>query len=575
MICCPSCGQPVRDGAAFCPSCGSAMPAPAAPEYVPAPGYGAAGYAPQPAPEAKPVGRMKKLLLILIPAAVVIAAGAALLLTLGKRLFAGGEAKDPFLLRSAVSAFIDEDGNAFIPCTDGSCVKLRDPDGIEKAYLTPDGKHAVVLTREGELYLTDRKQAKQETLKKDVDDISIRSDAGFYFTADDKYYRYTFGDGSTVKLLNDIYAGGSIVYSQNTMSALYVRDDKLYRLAAGAEEPEKAASSDNQIVPVYISDDGKTVIWSENPYSGEYTFMLLEGETKTKLGKMKGGEFFYCSVSKDHKLIVIQDVYGESVLIWKKGDEAVKVKLKSDYSSVYTQDGPLERASSSGLRELYLTDNTDGGKNVYRVTLDGEKDRLLSQVTSWTVSGGWILWTDADGVLRCGKLKDGEIAEERELDEDVTQLLPGLYGKYFYYSRGASDDEPELCGYRTGDKSPTRIDSGVDGYWLFTVKVSLSGDEIFYLKDMEMGDSGGEGSGTLMSWSWDGERKKIAEDVYCDYSRGISLCRSGMLVPWYFVDARGFWFMTDVEDGCGDLYFWNGKEKTKLASGVYPGRDYY
>lgn len=576
MTYCPSCGKPVQDGAAFCPHCGSAVPAPAAPEYAPAPGYGAAGYVPQPAPEAKHAGRMKKLLLILIPAAVVIAAGIALFLILGKGLLAGG-GEDYLGMRRAIRAYIDEDENAYLPYSDGSCMKIEDPDGIEDAYLTPDGKHAVVLTREGELYLTDRKQAKKETLKKNVALVSMYTDLGFFFQTDDgKYYRYSFREGSAVKLA-DKEDGYRDYLAEDGIGQLYVWDNKLYRFPAGAQEPEKVASSENEIVPIYLSDDGKTVIWAEETDTEEYTVMLLEGETKSKLGKLRGE---YCNpsitLSKDRKLGVIRNRYpADSILIWQKGREAARVKINAERMSIFTAYGPMLNVSASSLEGFYAYADTNDGKNIlYYVTLDGEKEKLLSGVQAWTVSGGWILWTDREGVLHGGKLKGAEITEERELDEDVDQLVPSGRGKYFYYLKDVSDEAGTLCGYRAGDKAPVRIDSEVNDQWPYSLKISTGGDTVYYVKDAEEYEySADEYSGTLVSWTWGGERKKIADDVYL--CTGTNACKSNMwYYLYYYVDPRSIWFMTDVEEEYGDLYFWNGKEKTKLASGVYADFDY-
>ena len=580
MTNCPSCGKPVRDGAAFCPYCGSAISAPAeAPASAPAPGYAAAGYAPQPAPEKKHISRMKKLLLILIPAAVVIAAGIALFLILGK---GGGDSsvslkkgsgsdsdsKDDFFHRlGAVKAYLDEDGTAYIPCSDGSCIRIGNTDGIEEAYLSPDGKRVVYLTAEGELYVAKRNLSKREYVRQNVDWLGRVSDLGFlYETEDGDFFRYSFRDGSSVKL-GEIPR--NFYLADDDFGILYARDDSLYRLPAKKSEPEKLVSSDAVLYPVYLSTDGKTVIWAERTSTNEYTVMLLEGKTQTRLGKLRGDEYFRREIdlSKDEKLAIIQGPWSDSFLIWQKGREAVSVKLCIWNSWIYTEDGPLITAAASGVRKLYVQSDS----SIYAVTPEGDKERLLSDVEAFAVSGGMILWKDEDDFLYCGKLKNGSITEKKELDEDVTWLLPGLYGKYFYYYREDGDEGWEICGYRAGDKAPVRIDYcfeesygwqfAGDYGWPFTFRASLTGDTICYSKEVD-----DDGIGTLMTWTWGGEKIKIAKDVtFFDY---LKVCGSGLRVSAYFTDPKGFWFLTDEYDGYGDLYFWNGKEKTKLASDV-------
>ncbi|MBR5700949.1 MAG: hypothetical protein IKX47_00680, partial [Oscillospiraceae bacterium] len=65
------------------------------------------------------------------------------------------EQDDLNLRRTAVNAYLDREQNAFIPCSDGSCIKIEDEAGVRMACLSPDEEQIVYITGDGMLYLTD------------------------------------------------------------------------------------------------------------------------------------------------------------------------------------------------------------------------------------------------------------------------------------------------------------------------------------------------------------------------------------------------------------------------------------
>lgn len=571
MNTCPNCGRPLPEGAVFCPDCGQAVTGPASPPETrvisenPAPAPEGPAAPEKPAPNAPPepgrvikdpVSPKLKLRLLLIAAALVVV-GVVLLVTLGRGRSSGGGKNTDLTRRTSVAAFIDEDGVGWIPCSDGSCVKVKDTEGITSAFLTPDEKRVVALTEEGGLFVANRDLSKKETVVKDAEHLSFVTDDGFFYTTDNgRLYRYSFKTGSAAKMANTDDVRDA-AFARDGCGLLYLLDDKLYILTAGAEEPVKiAGAKDNEIRPLFLSDDGKTAIWGEKTDPDAYTVYLWEKEEKRKLGKVDGMSLS-AVVSADRKLFLFCGNNGGSMLLWEKGrEEGVRVKLDAGAvpkASIYTPSGPLEL--SSGVKELYVSVYGDEGFAIYRVDLAGEKEKLFSRAYDWTVTNGRFYWVNQDGTLLSGRLKNGELAEETELDEDVTGLLEPYGGKYLYYIKW-EDPAWELYCYKSGEKAPVKVDSEVSGYFVF---LSPSGDSVVYFKEEDDEALAGD----LMTWSWGGQRTRISADVNAYRAPGSGLLNDDLARP----DA--IWFMADVDDDFGALYFWNGKEKKKLASDVY------
>ena len=561
MVFCPNCGTELREGAAFCPACGQAVAAPAggdaAPPMRPADPF--IGETPPPAddaptadytppPEKKPGLSLKKLLPIIIAAVVIVAAGLVLILTLGRGGGSGGSGggggKSAAALsrREARTPLMDEDEAAWFVCSDGSGIKLDESDGIDEAYMTPDEKYIVVLTEEGDLYITDKSLKKKTKVEDEVGYIGFVGDKGFYYeTEEDKVYRYSFKNGSAVKVVGDSDGIGGFALTDDNSGMLFNKDGKMYVLPPNGSEVTKIGSVEDNCTPLFLSGDGKTAIWAESPDGGEYTFYLWEGKDKQKLGKLECS-YPVVSAAKDGKLLVLYGYGSDSMLLWKKGKEAVKVKIPGGwYTQVRTADGPLE-LSSSNVRELYICSE----EVLYRVTLDGEKEKLASGVrnAAWSVCKGQLLWVKEDGSLRCGKLGKDGVTDDEKLAKDLGYCWFSSNGQYIYYIKDTDDDDRTLYAYKLGGKEPVKIDDDV-----YMVNLTFSDDTVLYFTD----ESGG--TGDLKSWTWGGSSRKIADDV------NIWTLESGSYYD--LIDTKSFSFISD-----GDLFFWNGKEKKKIAGDI-------
>lgn len=128
---------------------------------------------------------------------------------------------------TTVEAMIADDGTAYIPQMDGSCIEIA--GDVAYAAITPDREHIVVLLHDGTLYVTDMEQTNQSILSNEAvvyleqTDLIIRND-GLLYRDDSQFYRARFADGSVqpVGISPDIGVAPhtiSMVYKERTQGA--------------------------------------------------------------------------------------------------------------------------------------------------------------------------------------------------------------------------------------------------------------------------------------------------------------------------------------------------------------------
>lgn len=253
--------------------------------------------------------------------------------------------------------------------------------------------------------------------------------------------------------------------------------------------------------------------------------------------------------STDHEITVLLCSNSDEFLIWKKGKDPAKCRLPDGISSVWTPEGRLD-LSPAGGKELVI----QSGDALYRVTLDGEKTKLVSGAEAFSVSDGQLLWITEDRSLRCGKLSKDEIRNEETVDEDVGTYWFSLNGRYIYYVKEADDGDCILYGYTPGEKEPVKI--GDHDEPAYTLYCSPSGDTVFYFTDVY------DDLGELRTWTWGGENRMVANDV------SVWSLQSGN--RYGLIEPKSFWFLWEAMSFGKDLCFWNGREWTRLASWVTP-----
>lgn len=573
---CSNCGGELNQGATFCPHCGAVQNEknPVVPRSKSKGKWQkiemGGNWVPQPAGPGvqAPAKKKKQIILIACAAALLLAAVLAFLLLNGR--FSGRNAVE----LNPIGAKYSEDGSAYIILPeDGSCIVI---DGeIMFAGITADRKHVVVMQEDGTLYVTNKKLSKKTVIADNAERIyGFRNDGFIYMNKNMGEFRVLFSDNIPLKLDTNT----DFLSATNTLSLAYVtQEGEIYTLSADSNEGVRISSNAQDVELLGISDDGRTAFWSEL-VNGTPTLYLAENGIKEKLGELDSSSYSgysYAQFSKDSELATLASWYSDSMWIKKAGEAAVKVKLGSNCARPYyicTESGPIDRTKASKISSLYVSASSDEGMNLFYISSDGSRERILSGVDDYVIANGTIFYTDVDQNLYCGKLNKASISGEKRIASEVYCFSAAQNGKYIYYMKDCADGFGDLFCFKTGSDSAQKIGSDVAyyetgyGYGWTCLHFSPDGGTVLYYIDTEIIPGTGRYNSSLMMWSYgDKAGVKIADDVIAN---SVSSARSTE-----DFDPKGFVFSkysrTDSNNNLFvDLIYYDGKTMTRLAADV-------
>lgn len=573
---CSNCGGELNQGATFCPRCGAVQNEknPVVPRSKSKGKWQkiemGGNWVPQPAGPGvqAPAKKKKQIILIACAAALLLAAVLAFLLLNGR--FSGRNAVE----LNPIGAKYSEDGSAYIILPeDGSCIVI---DGeIMFAGITADRKHVVVMQEDGTLYVTNKKLSKKTVIADNAERIyGFRNDGFIYMNKNMGEFRVLFSDNIPLKLDTNT----DFLFATNTLSLAYVtQEGEIYMLPADSNEGVRISSNAQDVELLGISDDGQTVFWSAL-VNDTPTLYMAENGIKEKLGELDSSSYTvysYAQFSKDSELATLASWYSDSMWIKKAGEAAVKVKLGSDCAQPYyicTESGPIDRTKASKISSLYVSASADEGMNLFYISSDGSRERILSGVNDYVIANGTIFYTDVDQNLYCGKLNKASISEEKRIASEVYCFSAAQNGKYIYYMKDCADGFGDLFCFKTGSDSAQKIGSDVAyyetgyGYGWTCLHFSPDGGTVLYYIDTEIIPGTGSYNSSLMMWSYgDKAGVKIADDVIAN---SVSSARStGDFDPKGFVFSK--YSRTDSNNNLFvDWIYYDGKTMTRLAADV-------
>lgn len=362
------------------------------------------------------------------------------------------------------------------------------------------------------------------------------------------------GGGEKVKLLSDVCAvlgvtveGGKVdltyLTSETETHTLYeFVSDSLASADAKETEPDQsdyqyqnawgwwntdwdaygAAYDEWEVVANrnYIREELKNTEYEVTTYqlhrynNGEET--LLAGDLAFyPTYNMSAGVYLYAK--SDQEIAAVCDV--QDLEYWGEIYDRMGAASQAWYQNVGGVESPMDLEEESSVGDLYVL---NGSEAVLTVHEDG--DRLL-QAYSIDKTGLTFLSTLADG------------------GDDFANVSSGASGGkdalYYYVDVDSDGESGELMCYTGGKKTSIAKDAAR--------VIVLADGAAFKMEDLSYNrDDIREGTLYLMK---DGKGECIADDVAV----------SGMA----FLSAKQVVYISD-----GDLYVWNGKESTKLASDV-------
>lgn len=508
----------------------------------------------------------RKSFLILAVMCVVIAVAVAAFF-----LIRGGKPADSNYEALAISAYTTADGAAYIPLHDGTYIVIN--EDVETALLTKDRQNLVVLLKDGMLYVTDPKQTNRTVIADNISDIWVRDDGFVYKDENGILYKSLFAE------LESIEVGKASIFTvaQNTVSLLYTTDNKeIYTMAANSDEGVKVGSYDATVTLKAISDDAQISVWVEK--DGEETSIYLnDGENRSTLSKSElEYEYTYVEFTEDQKMAVVMNaLFDDCLWIKTDGGEPLEVKLAGEPNSIiiYSENGWLHDEKSTDVDSFFISTQGETYSNIYNITIDGNRERLLSQIKEFDIVNGIIVYLDDEDDLYWGKIDGNEVLDSKKIASEVSVVEVTNNGNYIYYIKDYDDDEEvgTLFCYKMGTDEAVKVASEVSCYggvasgWTNNV-YSADGETVFYYKDMEEIEDTYSAYGTLMKWTYGEEiATKVASEVL-KYSptSGISsgdVIESGFsFLKYTHVDSKG--------NVLADLMYYNGEDAEKGASDV-------
>lgn len=523
-----------------------------------------------PAAGGAPAPKKKKTPIIIAVAAVVVVAMVALFLLLGGKTSAAGKAPEEATEPKVLYAQMADDGTAYISMMDGSCITINDE--VQDAAITKDRKYIVVLLKDGTLYVTDRKQSEKKMIAENGSALSvIRNEGFFYLDEEDIVYRVLFSD-LVSKKLNEM---SSNVVADDTLTILYATDaGNIYVLKNTETEPEKLSSATGDIEAEDISNDGLFAAWVEKAKSSHTIVISENGETE-KLGEVDS-KYNYTRVNftTDEKMAVIMNLYADTLWIKPVGGELVKAKLGANVANtlLFSEAGYVDSIKAKDVKNLYVAVDAEEGTNVYCISADGDRERLLSKVDDFYVQNDMIVYMNMDNTLYWGKVSGTEISDEQKIASDVDMFVLTDCQDYVYYMKDCSSNLGTLYCYKLGTEEPVKVASDVgcvESSYTYTnmgCRYFVDGSGVFFYKDLEEVKGTYRKQGTLMYWEYGAESaEKIASEVLF---YGLD---SGM--AWGGLDPNSLTYLkynsVDKDDNIyANMMYYNGKESVKLAADV-------
>lgn len=482
-----------------------------------------------------------------------------------------------------ITALYDEDGVAYCPVMNANSVQIA--GGSDYAYLSPD-RTKLIYTTDSKLEYFDydvvnNSLGTTKSISKNVyyfDDYGVvRDDGVWYYTSDDDYnytlYRYSFYDDKELEVVGKEFGDSvSCFFADNTSSAAFRYDGKIYRLKYDSQEPEKISSySDSSKVYFhYVSDDGSSVSWSEIN-DGEETVYMYEGQDREKIGYFDVGneKKTHIYFNKNHSFGVVRNTLADTIYLYQPGKDSVKVRIGgAPITDLYfTKNTLLVNDTSETVDGIYMLVQTNSDKQtVYWIDCNGEREKVCDIKWRYWISNSNIFYIDEDDHLIKGKINADSITDEIKLANDVKYFIVSQDGQYVYYFSNFDDDSfsGDLYVIKNNDKEATKISSDVT-----ECHVSYDGKTVFFIKDADL--AGGSICGPLMRYNvGDDSPTKISSDVVVMSINSYATTFSTILFDDINKDSFTFQKYTgECDEGTyADWIYYNGNDTNTFAKDV-------
>ena len=384
-------------------------------------------------------------------------------------------------IKHGVNAYTSDDGYAAF-YVDGDILKF-DIEAKE-GYSSPDYSKYVILTKDSKLVYFNLSDREPVNITSDASYITKVNNSGVFFKKEtgnsQQMLYYSFEKNEIVDIVEfDEYNYYAYDFSQADLSVICIsKTNEVVKYTTESNAPEIICKTGNNMKAIGISDNGETVLWSEEK-DGDVCIYTLKNGAPERIGKMGKSEDYYNIYSlffDDGKSYLIYSSYYRKMFLCKEQGDAIEISMpnKITYHSPIDENGDKISSEKSKPNYLYFDCSESNERStLYKLEFEGNIDEVVSNIKndSWRenfkISNNSVYYLDKDGDLFVKNLKDGK---SERITTDIEQLYISPKGEYAYIVKSGS-----LYCWDTNDTS----------HKLETISSNFGEDESLYLTDKD------------------------------------------------------------------------------------------
>lgn len=516
---------------------------------------------------------MKKILFAFLCLSLAVILSACSPLEAVFSLFGGKSKRGPTSF-----VYTDDTDTPYLSLVNGETLKIADdatfaaltPDGKRAVYLQPDGKETAVI-------LLDVKSGKKKTIHTASQNQhllvrAIGNNGVFFLAADEEKASmlvYDFKRSDFTLRLEEISAFDLLSVSSALQSASdpsfsfgYIHEKAIFTFTEGDKEPTKLYTvSGAEPELLYVSNKGKTVVWSETSGKSVLLRMAYRGKVSVLVRDLSIEDDIQIAGTADGGFFALYT--GNEIHMIRNGKELTKARCTNtvvglEQWNVYTDRGQLIGDSAS-LKGIYL----ELDDVLYYLNTNGEKEKILSNLGRYVIRNNRIFYIQNE-VLYLADIKNGLATDRVKLGADVLEFEVSSDGEYVYFLNA----QGTLHAYRCGDDTANRVAADIPAFYS-----TVQGDRMLYFTDCKtLDNSSYVVTGTLMEYSHKtGESRRIAYDVELTSLHSANV---GDEEGFGFIDLQSFEYLEYAgkvkEEAVFDLRYYNGKRSATVLESVTP-----
>ena len=251
----------------------------------------------------------------------------------------------------------------------------------------------------------------------------------------------------------------------------------------------------------------------------------------------------------------------------------MKAKLGGTLSSaaLYTKDGRLDE-STGDADGLYALVKASDSSSAYFITLDGDREKIVSDIRAFQIANGKICYLTTDKDLYLADIDGAQATDAVKLAGEVVDFDIAADGETVYYVKNFEEKEKSASLYRysvaQGEAEKLSSDAYTLGFWgLYYSYYSLSSDgkTVFFFEQMQsIGDTYST-SGVLKCATVGSEPVQVSTDIMVSLESGLL---NGSIDPKH-VMLEKYISLDEEKNILVNWMYFDGTQAQALAKEIY------